>query len=661
MVAEGSSLPARAPRVPNPLRHPIARAFLRAPSGVIGLVIISVLVIAIVVAPFFLQDAANELHVTEQNQGPSWSHPLGTDQIGRDTLARTLLAGGLSLKIALGAAAVSFMIGMTLGVASAVVGRRTRPFIQRFIDTMIAFPALILVIFISIITGTGVFGIILGVGIGGSFGFARLTSTLALSIGGRDFISAARVLGVRRLRLMYRHVLPNLAEPLIVSLSFILVFGLLTSAGLSFLGLGVKEPDYDWGKMLTDGVRVIYAYPEQALAPAAALAIAALSFGFFGEALARSTNPRLWTASRAEQRSMELAVAVDPRSEEVLDAHPSASPWRTRNGHGSAGDVAALEVQDLVVSFPREGGSVEVVKGVSFTIPRGGVLGIVGESGSGKTMTALAVARLTPYPGRVSGSARLGGKDLTRLSQRELNKVLGNDLTFVFQDPMSSLNPALTIGRHLAERAEVHRKLGRKAARELAAARLRDVHIPAPEVQLRRYPHEFSGGMRQRAMIAMALMNDPMLLICDEPTTALDVTIQAQIMDLLREVNERHSTAMILISHNLALVAQNCDRVIVMYAGRIVEDLDVDELLHDAKHPYTRALLGALPVLEHPREQPLAYIPGEAPEMAAPPSGCPFHPRCPLAIDLCRSERPPLRVRDGGRRVACHVANDDLT
>jgi oligopeptide/dipeptide ABC transporter ATP-binding protein len=635
----------------------MVRAFLRAPSGVIGLVIIALLVIDAIVAPRVLSGQAENIDITAQNQGPSWNHLLGTDQLGRDLLARTLVAAELSLKIALGAAALAFVLGIAIGVTTAVVGRRTRPVIQRLIDTMIAFPALIVVIFISTIVGRGVPGALIGVGIAGSFGFARFVSTQALAVGGQDFVAAARVLGVSRRRLMYRYVVPNIAEPLIISLSFILTFGLLAVAGLSFVGLGVQPPDYDWGGLLTDGVKVIYSTPQAALVPAGALAITALAFGFFGEALARSTNPLLWTLSKEEQRQLDTPADESEERPAGADAAPAVGAWRRNGASAPPTGEAALEVEDLVVSFPGRERPVEVVKGVSFSVPVGGVLGIVGESGSGKTMTMLSIGGLVPYPGRVTGRVSLHGHDLAVLPGTARRRLLAKELAYVFQDPMSSLNPALTVGRHLTERAEKLPGMARRPARALAAARLREVHLPVPELQLRRYPHQLSGGMRQRVLIAMGLTTEPSLLICDEPTTALDVTIQAQIMDVLAEVNSGHrETAIVLISHNLALVAQNCHRILVMYAGRIVEDLDQRELLTDPRHPYTRALLGALPTIGRSRDEPLTYIPGEIPDLAAPPPGCPFHPRCPLAVDRCRAERPPLVAREGGRRVACWVA-----
>ena len=294
---------------------------------------------------------------------------------------------------------------------------------------------------------------------------------------------------------------------------------------------------------------------------------------------------------------------------------PSGTPADMPAASVDAGSEApVLEVSDLRVTFPSPDGPVDVVKGVSFSLSSAGVVGIVGESGSGKTMTALAIAQLSPYPSTVSGSVRFHGHRLSELSRDKLNKLLGANVGFVFQNPMSALNPARTLGGLLTVRARVHLGLKRRAARAAAVALLDEVQMPSPEKQMKRYAHELSGGMQQRGMIAMALMNEPTLLICDEPTTALDVTIQAQIMDLLADINLRRGTAIILISHNLALTAQNCERILVMYAGRIVEDLDQDQLLNDPLHPYTTSLLTSLPVVGESRDTAFVPIPGDPPD-----------------------------------------------
>jgi peptide/nickel transport system permease protein len=329
-----------------------------------------------------------------------------------------------------------------------------------------------------------------------------------------------------------------------------------------------------------------------------------------------------------------------------------------RAGAG-AGRETLLHVQDLTVSFPGDEGQTAVVKGVSLEIQRGEIVGLVGESGCGKTMTALAIARLVPYPGQVSASSiAICGKDVLDASSRQLRRIVGTHLAMVFQDPMTSLNPALRIGVQLTEAARFHRSLRRKHAFDLAVQRMREVDISAPERRLRSYPHEFSGGMRQRAMIAMGLVKEASLILADEPTTALDVTVQAQVLDVLREANVRHGTGILLISHDIGVVSEICHRVLVMYAGRIVEEGETQEVLDHPAHPYTRALIAAVPDIQADRSQPLAIVPGAPPDPGSDVIGCPFAPRCPDAVDQSFEQRPRLESLPGGRKVACWVAQE---
>jgi peptide/nickel transport system permease protein len=640
-------------------QRPVARAFLRAPSGIAALIAVSAITGIAIFGPIFLK-ARSERPDYNALYGPvTWAHPLGTDGLGRDLLARLFVASRLSLELGLAAASIGIGLGILFGMSTALSPARVRPFALRLIDTLLSFPAILTAIFVGSIVGLGATGAVLGVGIALMTPIARLTSTLALSIGGREYVNAARVAGVKRARVMFRYVLPNIAEPLIVSFSITVSSSILFISALSFLGLGVQSPQYDWGSLLTDGVKAIYLVPASALGPAVAIALTALTFSFAGEAVARAFNPLLWTPGSGRRRHRSGATALmlqGPATAPELDVadEPTAA------ARVDPADEPALVVKDLKVLFPGEDGPIEIVKGVSFTVKKGEIVGIVGESGSGKTMTALALARLVPYPGVVDGSVTLQGEDLSLLSRRRLSKYLAHELAFVFQDPSSSLNPALKIGAQMTMATRVHQKLRRGAAYALAKRRLGEVHIGAAARQLGRYPHELSGGMRQRVMIATSLMAEPSVLIADEPTTALDVTVQAQIMDLFAEINATHrNAAIIFISHNLALVSQNCDRVLVMYAGRVVEDLDADQLRSDPMHPYTRALLGAVPKIGQSRDEALEFIPGETPDIVNPPSGCPYHPRCPLAIERCTVELPALITHPDarGRRVACHVAN----
>ena len=316
-----------------------------------------------------------------------------------------------------------------------------------------------------------------------------------------------------------------------------------------------------------------------------------------------------------------------------------------------------LAVDDLVTTFSTEEGLVTPVDGVSFTVERGETVGVVGESGCGKSVTSLSILRLVPSPpGRIAqGRILFEGQDLLTLSEREMRAIRGRDIAMIFQEPMTSLNPVFTCGDQILEALRRHQKVSAAEARNQALELLRLVGIPLPEQRLGAYPHQLSGGMRQRIMIAMALCCHPRLLIADEPTTALDVTIQAQILDLLRHLKKQLSMAVLLITHDLGVVAETAERVVVMYAGKVVEEAPVRTLFHTPRHPYTEGLLRSIPRLDERRES-LPVIDGMVPNLLDLPSGCRFHPRCPRAERRCREEAPALRSFGEGHRVACWQA-----
>ncbi|MBI2389837.1 MAG: ABC transporter ATP-binding protein [Deltaproteobacteria bacterium] len=331
-----------------------------------------------------------------------------------------------------------------------------------------------------------------------------------------------------------------------------------------------------------------------------------------------------------------------------------------------------LEVRDLVTSFRTDRGLLRAVDGVSFTVPARSTVGVVGESGSGKSVTSLSIMRLIPSPpGHIeSGSVKLEGRELLALSEREMRKVRGNEISMIFQEPMTSLNPVYTVGSQIVEAIRIHQKRSRSEAWARAVEMLRLVGIPSPEQRARAYPHELSGGMRQRVMIAMALACEPKLLIADEPTTALDVTIQAQVLDLLRKLQRLLGMSVVLITHDLGVVAEFADRVVVMYAGRVVEEGTVEEVFSAPKHPYTEGLLRSLPRLgpsTGARPRRLPTIEGMVPDLRELPKGCRFQDRCGYVIDKCREIEPELLPVVGGARLAasgpprasrCHRANE---
>ena len=321
------------------------------------------------------------------------------------------------------------------------------------------------------------------------------------------------------------------------------------------------------------------------------------------------------------------------------------------------GQELLLQVKDLRTHFYTEAGVVKAVDGVDLEINKGETLGVVGESGSGKSITAMSIMRLIPVPpGKiVSGEVIFGGKDLIKATESEMMKIRGNEIAMIFQDPMTSLNPVLTVGEQIMEAIILHQKTGRSEAKKRAVEMLKKVGIPEAESRVNNYPHQFSGGMRQRVMIAMALSCNPKLLIADEPTTALDVTIQAQILDLMNNLKKDFGTAIMMITHDLGVVAELCQKVLVMYAGNTVEYTNAEALFAAPKHPYTWGLLGSLPKLDESRKQRLEPIEGQPPDLRRLPQGCNFAPRCKHKKPICEQQKPSLQEIEPGHFVSCFL------
>jgi oligopeptide/dipeptide ABC transporter ATP-binding protein len=615
-------------------------AVVRTPVGIAATLGVLVVLVLAAVAPLLWSGQADHNDVAAMLQGPSAQHWAGTDNLGRDILLRVLVATRLSVELALLATAITVVAGLVVGTAGVLLGRRAARVVFAVVNIAVAVPGILLALFFAVVFGVGAKGAVLAIGFAGAPAFARLAQTLTAGVEQRDYVAAARIAGVGRVRLLLRHVLPNIAEPLIVNAAIGAGGALLAFASLSFLGLGVQAPAYDWGQLLGAGLSGIYEQPVAALAPGVAVIVAGLAFNLFGEALAKGIG-----------LTTTLGRVPLGRGRRVPTGTPSTTDAA---GGGDRASDPVLDVADVVVTLPGPDGPIRPVRGVTFRIERGEAVGVVGESGSGKSLTALAVTRLIEEPGQVTASRlRFLGTDLLCGTARAHRHLLGTGLAMVFQDPMTSFNPTHRIGRQLAEMAQRHHGLSRRAALELAVDRLRAVRVPAAARRAGQYPHEFSGGMRQRAMIGMGLMGRPALIVADEPTTALDVTVQRQVLDLLATIRRDDSVALLLISHDVAVVGQVCDRVLVMYAGRIVEDLPAAELYGSARHPYTRALVAAVPDMRTDLDRPMAVIPGRAPDPSRFPPGCAFAPRCPLATDRCRAADPPLAADGTGRRVAC--------
>ncbi|WKG08061.1 dipeptide/oligopeptide/nickel ABC transporter permease/ATP-binding protein [Nocardia sp. PE-7] len=597
------------------------------PSLVIGAIGFAAVALVALIAPPLLGDAAAAMSSTVR-AGISAEHWLGTDSLGRDVWARTLVAARLTLVLTTVATALAAALGIAIGTAVWVSGPRVREIGLRIIDIMVTAPTLIMALVVATILGAGPTASVIAIVLGGSPSFARLTANLAGSIAGHDFVSAAKLLGVSPGRVMSRHLLPNIAGPLLVLLSSAYAQVLVALSGLSFLGLGVQNPQFDWGSMLNGGLRSLYTTPSEALGPAVAITMTGVFASLIGDGLAATLDPR----ERAEQRR----VTAVPKPIAPQDPSPDA----------------LLTMTDLSIELDN---GVRLVDSVSLQVAPGEIVGLVGESGSGKSLTAMAVARLLPDGLSIRAACLdLDGLDLTAADSDPVR--LATAIGIVYQDPSASFNPAQRIGSQLIEVLRVHRKTSRRVAMAAAADALRRVHVREPETVLGQYPHQLSGGMRQRAMIAAAVLPDPRLIIADEATTALDVTVQAEVLDLLREINDR-GTGMLFISHDIGVVGTLCHRVVVMYAGRVVEELTAEELRAGrAQHPYTRALLAASPTLDgNTSSGRLATIPGRPPAPAERPPGCAFAPRCQLAVPRCEAELPP-RI-DG---VACHVVNSPL-
>ncbi|HEY0189048.1 MAG TPA: dipeptide/oligopeptide/nickel ABC transporter permease/ATP-binding protein [Cellulomonas sp.] len=576
--------------------HRVRRA-LPTPRGLAVAVGLVLLVLAVLLGPALLGAAADGRDLAIRQQGASLAHPFGTDDLGRDLFARVVVATRLSVLLALGATAISVVGGAVVGLVAAVLPPTARRAVGALIDILLSFPWLLLALFFSVIWGTTATGAMLAVGFAGVPVFARLVSTLAASVAGQDYVHAARMLGSGPLRTAGRHVLPNVLPPLLVNTAAQASVSLLSFAALSFLGLGVQAPAYDWGRLLNEGAQRIYVDPMAAVGPGLAIVLTGVLLTLLGEVLSEQGGP--------VRRAGRLRATRLPR----LASGPSAPA-------PVADDARVVDVVGLRVSFVADdGATIERVHGIDLHIAPGEVVGVVGESGSGKSVTAMAVAGLLGRDARVQADRlTFRGIDMTRPPSPAERTRLGLEQTMVFQDPLSSLNPALTVGRQLREVTEIHARTPRGQAERRAAEALELVRVPDPERRLRQLPHELSGGMRQRVMIATGLMIAPRLIIADEPTTALDVTVQRQVLHALRDARRRTGAAILLISHDIALVSGFCDRVVVMRSGRVVEELDPAHW-EQARHPYTRGLIACVPDMTTDRSRPLPVVQPEETEV----------------------------------------------
>jgi oligopeptide/dipeptide ABC transporter ATP-binding protein len=614
-----------------------------------GLALLALLVGAALAAPWLAPaPPARPLGVEDVYRPPGAAHPLGTDDAGGDVLGQLLFGTRVSLVVGLVAALISVVVGGAVGLTAGFAGGRTEEWLMRVTDVVLVLPALPLAIVLVALTEPGLASLVLVIGLVGWTGTARLVRAQTLAIRERVFVRRARALGASEPRILLVHVLPHVVPLLAANGALVVSQAILSESTLSFLGLG--DPDRpSWGGMLSFALSrgALSAGAWWALlAPGAALLAAVLGASLLGFGLEERWLPRA--------RRNHLAAGA-PAARRV-PAEPGAG--RAGGVEPVAAEVAPplLAVRDLGIDYPpTDGPPVAAVRGVTFEVGAGEIVGLVGESGCGKTTVLLALLGLLPDGARVvSGSVRLAGRELLGLDERALGEVRGRELALVHQGAMSALNPVRTVGDQIAEALLLHAPL---LTRAFVALRVRELleRVGIPADRARRYPHELSGGMRQRAVIAMALAANPRVLLADEPTTALDVVVQAQILDLLAQLARELELSVVLVSHDLGVVAELCDRVVVLYGGTVAEAAPVADLFHRPLHPYTRELLRAFPDLGRPDAE-LISIPGTPPRLDPPPSGCRFAARCPRAVARCRVEEPALRRLAPGRRASCHLA-----
>ncbi|MCL6733452.1 dipeptide/oligopeptide/nickel ABC transporter permease/ATP-binding protein [Streptomyces neyagawaensis] len=602
------------------------------PSLLAGAVILGLLVVVALVAPPLLSGSAETL-TDDARLGPGAEHLLGTDAFGRDVLARALVATRLTLLMAAAATAVSFVVGVAIGALVHLAPRWLRETCLRLIDSAVAFPSLVLALVIAAVLGPGTGSAIVAIAVAGVPGFARLTANLAATVADKDYVLTARLLGVPGPRILTRHVLPNISGPLLVLLSSSFTLSLLDISSLSFVGLGVQSPQYDWGRLLNEALPSIFAQPSVVLAPSIMLIVTGVGAMLLGDGVASLVDPRTRGTAPAPTGAADTAAPATPAKES-----------RALRAPGGAGATAGTEPDGLLTvdGLTVRAGDRTLVDDVSFTIGAGRIVGLVGESGSGKSTIAMAVAGLLPEGVRANAT-RLALGDLDLLGTPP-GRRLATEIGIVYQDPIGTFNPALRLGAQLTEVARTHLGTSRRQARRDMARALADIHVTEPERRLRQHPHELSGGMLQRASIASAMTTNPRLLIADEPTTALDVTVQAEVLRQFRRINREHGTAMLFISHDIGVVGVLCDTVLVLHGGRVVDRTTGRDLRRGTvTHPYTRALLAATPAAVE-AGAPLSAVRWTADTATAQPDGTPLDGTTPdgKPVDGTQPDKAPL-------------------
>jgi peptide/nickel transport system permease protein len=617
--------------VPRVRRSGIKRLW-ASPIACIAIGWLLVVLIASLGAPLLAPHGPLTADLSNAGAGPSAAHLLGTDGLGRDVLSR-LMYGGVDALIGVAiCVAVAALLGVLTGVIAGYGGGWSDTIFSLFANTALTMPGIVLMLMAIAIFGSAVWVGMVTIGVLLSAGFFRLARTGTLAAKGDLYVDASRVAGVRPFAIALRHVLPNIGRPLVVQASLTATVALLLQAGIAFLGQGPPPPSPQWGSMVKEATDLMFRFPWLMVPPGVVIALTGLAFNFIGDALTDRPSGG--------------------------DTHAPVMQRRRRRGATRGAPVvpetdALLSLRDVTVSFPRGDDRLVVIEGVGFDVHEGEVVALVGESGCGKTMTAHAILGLLPGDGKVTaGQILFGEHDLAAADPATLSRLRGSRIGLVSQEPIASLDPSFTVGSQIAEPLRRHLGMSRRQATERAVELLGLVEIARPAAVARSYPHQLSGGMAQRVAIAIALASEPELLIADEATTALDVTVQAEILDLLRSLQARTGIAILLVTHDWGIVADLATRAVVMYAGEVVEDSPVEQIFTRAIHPYTAGLLRSMPRAEDAGGE-LPTIEGTVPPPGTWPIGCRFQNRCSLSVDECRREPIALKEIESRRRSRC--------
>jgi len=630
-----------APEVPSSRRF--LRRALHKPLGVVSAAYLVLLTLACVLAPLIAPYGPLAEDLTHVQAGPSAAHLLGTDELGRDVVSRLLYGGRLTLLGVVECVVVLLIISLPAGLAAGYLGGWVDRAVSAVVDLLLSVPAIIVVLAVLAVFGSSMTAAMVTFGILGSAGVIRVVRSAVLSVREELYVAAARVSGVTEPRIVTRHVLPRIAGPVIVQASLFAAIALAIQTGLAFLSLGVAPPAPSWGGMVGEAASLINQDGWLLVPSGGIIALTILAFGLIGDAV-RDSAVEGWS-SRAAAPGLRTARPVPGTTQNTIT-------------NDARLDDALLAVRDLSVEFGGPDGPVTVVDHVSFELRKGEVLGIVGESGCGKSVTALSLLRLLPPNARISGGqVLLDGRDLTAMSERQVASLRGQAMAMVFQEPTVSLDPSFMAGSQVAEVVRRHEKLSRAAAKKRVLELFEQVRLPDPAAVARRYPHELSGGMAQRVSLALALAGRPSVLIADEPTTALDVTVQAGILELLRQLQTETGMSIVLVTHDWGVVADICDRALVMYAGQIVEQARVGALFAEPRHPYTLGLQDCNPQ-RWTADGDLPVIPGTVLPPSLWPVSCRFRERCRFAESDCGRAAIPLEHTAGShgaddREVRC--------